>query len=180
MKKAKELEMELNTIQNELLLIEKIIAEKLKKNEGMKEVLSRKLKLEKAYTKAYKELCYAQSRERIKNFSKRFEESKNSLKDLEELCAELKKIIVSIDHEIDLATEKELEARYLYFDFISETRFELKKIYKNAYERYVCLKRKSLSCCNSKAMNGGGIYTDVHTVIRKSNMQHILLHGITL
>ena len=180
MKKAKELEKELNIIQNELLLIEEIMAEKLKRNESMKEVLSRKVKLDKAYTKVYKELCYAQSKERIKNFSERFEESKNSSKELEKLCGELKKNIVAIDHEIDLATEKELEVRYQYFDLISETRFGLKKIYKNAYERYVCLKRKSLSYCSSKAMNGGGIYTDVHTVIRRSNTQHISLHGITL
>lgn len=142
-------------------------------------IIDKKKKIESLYQKVYERLESIEAKVLLKELLERYEDAKNSIPMLNQLCNDLKEMIHAINQEINAASDEKLKNRYKYFDLLSEKQFKIKQLYQRAYERRVCLKRHSMNY-NSKALLGGGIYTDVHTTILKSNLQHIALHGITL
>lgn len=149
------------------------------KSQYYNSIIVKRRKIEKLYQKAYDHLNCIKTKKLLTELLERYESSKNSVIMLDNLCNELKEMILKINQEISAASDEELKNRYKYFDLLSEKQFQIKQLYQRTYERRVYLKRHSMNY-NSKALLGGGIYTDVHTTIRKSNLQHIALHGITL
>lgn len=112
-------------------------------------------------------------------WTNRYDEAKESIEQLNVLCAELKVVVKEIGDELESASEHKVNMQYRYYDRLANVHYNLKKIYYQAYDTRIQKKRKS-SGCNRKAMCGGGIYIDADFRKFDGKSSHYKIHGISL